>query len=194
MIQVIPKLVINLPERKDRLERFKSELSKLFDDTTFNIIEGVRNERSSVGISTAHKNAVKFAKDQGWEYVLVMEDDLKLSSSPNLRWYVNEALNNLPSNWGALSGSCYCGRPNHYNKYWSLVKDFCGCHFMIYKYDSYDSIINHDFRIKNYDREVSKILDIYIMNKLIAKEYPGFSDHLNKEVNHDNHNAKYKKL
>lgn len=193
-IDDIPRLVINLPERGDRLKQFRVELGKLFDNPICLVIPGVKDEIPERGIIQAHKNAILTARAMEWDYVLVMEDDLKLSNSPRLKEHINECLSNLPNSWDALSGSLYCGKPIPYNKYWNLVKHLCGCHFMIYTKSSYDRILNLDFGKGNYDRVMSKVLDVYVMAKLIAKEHSGYSDHLRREVDHDSHTAKYKFL
>jgi hypothetical protein len=193
-IQSIPKLVISLPERGDRLEKLSKELTKLFFNPSYELIQGIRIDPVEVGIVQAHKNAIRHARENEWPAVIVLEDDLRLSDSPNLINYTTELFSNVPDSFGGLSGSCYCGNPNKYNEYWSLVKNFCGAQFVVYSSEYYDKIINHNFQNYNYDREVSKIIPFYVSNKLFATEYPGKSDHAKKEVNHDHLLKKYQLL
>lgn len=179
-------LVINLPERTDRLEQIKKELPKLFDKFDFTIIPGIKGEPIP-SIVQAHKNAIQYAKDNNWEQVLVLEDDLCLSSNPRLRYYFEESISNTPRGAEVLSGSCYGKTITTVFKKWCKVKTFCGAHFLIYNKYSYDKILNHDFKRQHYDRELNKIVNLWVMNPMIAKEHGGFSNQLNQEVNHSHY-------
>lgn len=193
-IQSIPKLVISLPNREDRRAMLSTELSKLFFNPSYELIDGVVMNPSEKGIVQAHKNALSYAQSKGWHYVLIMEDDLKLSDSPGLINYVAEAFNSLPDDFGALSGACYCGRPQQYNLYWSKIKNFCGMQFVLYSSSVYEKIINHDYQKSNFDRETSNIIPFYVINKLFASEHPGRSDHAKKDVDYDHILKKYQLL
>lgn len=81
----IPKIVINLPERKDRLEQVKKELA----GWDYTVINGVKASKPMLGIAQAHINAVMIASQNEWDKVLIMEDDIQLRKGAEQ--YLNEA-------------------------------------------------------------------------------------------------------
>ena len=103
------KVVINLPERSERLERFKMNFNRLHPDSTFKVIDGVRKQPVHVGIAEAHLNCIRHAKENGWDKVLIMEDDLYI---PNIKAneYMNSALKKLPEDWDVALGGVYWRR------------------------------------------------------------------------------------
>lgn len=107
------RLYINLPHRLDRQQQFEHELK-----TTLNIsaqrIDGIvpifeeitkinQNKNLSehdlhfsknrIGCTKSHLSAVQMAKDNNWDYVLIMEDDCKFLSSA--RYNIECALSEL---------------------------------------------------------------------------------------------------
>lgn len=68
----IPKFVINLERRPDRLESTKKELSYLgWDYEYFKAVD----KNSHVGCTYSHTSILKIAKERGYKEVLVIEDD-----------------------------------------------------------------------------------------------------------------------
>jgi hypothetical protein len=65
---------------------------------------------------------------------------------------------------------------------------------MVYREEVYDAILNYEFGVMHYDRALSNITKVYVINQLFASEHPGYSDHLKKEVDHSHHLARYAKL
>jgi len=61
-------LLINLPERKDRLELIKKELI----DYNYIIIEGIKTK---LGCNLSHQKCIKYAIENNLEQVCIMEDD-----------------------------------------------------------------------------------------------------------------------
>jgi hypothetical protein len=39
------------------------------------LVEGIKNENSDLGCQLSHKKCVQMAKDAGWPYIIVLEDD-----------------------------------------------------------------------------------------------------------------------
>jgi len=188
-LQSLRKLVINLPSRQDRLEQFRKELPKLFFDPSFEIISGVEGD-----IVAAHKTALEYARYCNFPAVLIMEDDLRLSNSPNLIKYTEEAFKSLKTDFKCVSGGVYGGSLTKVDAYWSEVMGFAGAHFLIYRQEVYDQIINHDFGTTHYDRRLSSICKCAVLNQFIATQQNGYSDHRKKTVNDDHYLNGFKML
>ena len=74
-INLIPKYVINLPSRSDRLEHFQKEMDYM--GWSFERFEGIQrsNGGSFEGCADSHVELSKIAKAKGYEYMMVFEDD-----------------------------------------------------------------------------------------------------------------------
>jgi GR25 family glycosyltransferase involved in LPS biosynthesis len=68
----IPKFVINLTTRPDRLESITKELKYLEWD--FEVFEAI-NKNSYMGCTLSHLEIIQIAKDRGYKQVMVIEDD-----------------------------------------------------------------------------------------------------------------------
>jgi len=69
----VPKIVINLKRRPDRLEKFKEEMNYMGWD--FNLFEGIDTNDYN-GCALSHKKIAEDFLETNEEYLLVMEDDL----------------------------------------------------------------------------------------------------------------------
>jgi hypothetical protein len=179
MLSQINKIVINLPERSERLERFANEVKPW----TFKVINGVRKEPNWHGIAEAHMNAIRYAKEQGWDKVLIMEDDLYIPAKGKLflTHYLDEAFNKLPEDWDILLGGVYHAQTlSKHNNYWSKIGEFCALHFYIVNARCYDKLLTWD-GTNHYDRWVGKSgLKCFVPSRFFAIQYDGFSDNVNK--------------
>lgn len=181
-LETIEKIVINLPERNERLSRTKSELKKVFTNTSFTLVEGIRDIPIYKGIAQAHINAVQIAKSKGWRQVLIMEDDIFFPSR-FFHKYITEALQNTPEDWDILLASVYKSKGLiKYNEYWSRTKDFSGLTFYIVNEKVYQAILEFD-KSGHIDRAmVTELkLNCYVINNFVAIQYDGFSDNTGKE-------------
>lgn len=193
MIQTLPKLVISLPNRTDRLESIRKELPKLFFNPEFTIIDGVIDETPVLGVVKAHKNALRHALTLD-SHVIIMEDDLKLSDNVNLISHIEQLFNNLPKEWDILTGGHYCGKLSSYNENWYRIENMCGCQFMVYNKESINKILTHDFKDIHYDRALSNCCDkIYTASKMFATQHSGYSDIRKRKVD-DSHLLVNKKV
>jgi GR25 family glycosyltransferase involved in LPS biosynthesis len=181
MLSTIPKLVINLPERTERMERFAKEVKPW----TFNVINGVRKEPNWHGIAEAHMNAIKHAKEHGWDKVLIMEDDLYIPAKGKniLKHYLDEAFadKKIPEDWDILLGGVYHAKTlTKHNNYWNRIGEFCALHFYIVNARCYDKLLTWD-KTNHYDRWVGMLgLKCYVPTRFFAIQYDGFSDNVNK--------------
>jgi len=182
MINELPIAILNLPARTDRLSKVIAELPKLFDHLNFNLVQGIEGPNSQKNIVEAHKSCLRSLNGSG----IVIEDDLVFSNSESLRWYANEALKNLPDDWEILSFGSYGGVTKISNIYWSKIEHFAGAHFLIYRDTAIDKVLQSDFGNAHYDRVLSSLCKCYVVNKMIAFQSAGYSDHRKKEVD-DSH-------
>lgn len=181
--QSLPKLVINLPSRRDRLENVKKQLSG-YDYT---IIDGVIDTKPLLGIARAHLNCIEYAKSNNWREVLIMEDDLVLR--PNFETYLNHALYNMPNDWEILLGGVYNKKGLiNYNEWWDRIGEFRGLHFYIVNQSAYDKILNYNFaemqHIDAWMNRHGKGLKSYVTKKYIATQLAGFSDNVRATVDY----------
>ena len=179
-LNLIPKLVINLPERVERLERFNKETN-----WEVSVINGVKASPSWHGIAQAHMNCIKLAKAANWDKVLIMEDDLYIPAKGKavLVDYLYGAFNDkkVPENWDVLLGGLYHAQHlTKVNNYWSKVGEFCALHFYIVNAKAYDKLLTWD-NTNHYDRWMGRQgLNCYVTNKFFAIQYDGYSDNVNK--------------
>jgi GR25 family glycosyltransferase involved in LPS biosynthesis len=68
----LPKIVINLKRRPDRLEKFKGEMDYM--GWEFEVFDAIDTE-SYIGCAMSHKKIAEDFLDKGLDYLLVMEDD-----------------------------------------------------------------------------------------------------------------------
>lgn len=185
-IHEINKVVINLPERSERLLRFKNEFNYLFDDT-FQVVNGVKKDNPMLGIAEAHLNCIRLAKEKGWDKVLIMEDDLYIPAKEKARNYVSEAFKKVPDDWDIILGGVYYVRNQvKANNYWTRIGEFCALHFYIVNSSCYDKILTYD-GTNHIDRWVGKLgLNCYVPSRFFAIQYDGFSDNVKKETNYNN--------
>jgi glycosyl transferase, family 25 len=189
------KLVINLPDRKDRLESFKKELVYL-PCSNLQVIPGVVHQNPMIGIAQAHINAILIAKQNGWEQVLIMEDDVCFKGKEKTYDYVINCLENIPENWDILLGGIYfCKKLEKENEYWSKVGEFCALHFYIVNSKAYDKILEYNFK-QHIDRWMNQKdgLNCYVANKFFATQRNGFSDNTKLKTDYDILLKKFKLL
>ena len=86
----IPKYVINLSERKDRLEHITKEFNYVgWDFIRFDAV----NTGSYEGCAESHMAVARLAKENNEEYILVTEDDIFFM--PYFHEILNECLKDL---------------------------------------------------------------------------------------------------
>lgn len=191
------KIVINLPERTERLKEFKQELVYL-PCSNLQIVSGVKHTQSFKGIAQAHLNAILIAKGNEWHEVLIMEDDCVFNGKDQTYDYLLNALNDIPADWDILLGGIYHGKIVPFNNYWSKTGEFCGLHFYIVNSKAYDNILEWD-GTQHIDRFMNLKglrLNAYVTNKFIATQRDGWSDNQGKkiELGHILKSNKYKLL
>ncbi len=179
-------MVINLPERSERLLKFKDEFNYIFDDT-FMVVNGVRKTPTFHGIAEAHMNCIRLAKEKGWDSVLIMEDDLYIPAKQKARQYISEAFNKVPEDWDILFGGIYHSKQiSKANNYWNRVGELCGAHFYLVHSRNFDKLLTWDAS-NHWDRWLGlQGLKCYIPSRFFAIQYDGYSDNVNKVTDYNN--------
>src|SRR5262245_60079986 len=97
--------IIHLPHRTDRMESLLAQLScqGITDYTIWNGI--IDNNLAAKGISQAHKQIVRHAKENRLPEVLIAEDDLKFTAKGAFRFF----LENKPQDFDLYLSSIYWG-------------------------------------------------------------------------------------
>ena len=180
----IPKYVINLPHRTDRLGSFVREVHKTFENKNFILVDGVIKETPKAGIWQAFKNCILDAKNKNYSEVLIMEDDILFRD--RTYEYANLCLSNLPEEWDILLGGAYSAKKQiEYNTYWNKIIEFTGGHCMIISSKIFDEILSMEERV-HVDRTLGRnnAFNCYIVKKLFVIQAVGFSDKNNKNVDY----------
>lgn len=190
--------VINLPQRTERLERTRKELNGFFQcDKQFNLIPGVMHRNPMVGIAEAHMSCIQLAKDNNWEYVGIIEDDVKFQS-PNSKAYADECMLNVPDDFELLLSGIYTGYDlKPVNNHWNKVTEFSALHFYIVHKNAYDNILSFK-KDQHIDRWLGKTsgcnLKCYVAKEFFAIQHEGYSDNVKQDMHYDYLLKKFKIL
>ena len=170
--------IINLEERKDRLEHIK----KYFSEYNIIPVEAIKHTEGYKGCFLSHKKCIKIAKQKKLKYIIVIEDDCLLLENFSKR--LENIINFLESydNWDLLIGGGFHICPFHIqgkikNSTDNLYKTNGGycTHFIIYNNTSYEYFL---------DQDISRPIDHIWQNNLkcivpipfIATQIDDFSD------------------
>lgn len=178
MLYRIPRCLINLPDRPEKLESAIKEMASFFDVPHFYKIDGVIESSPYLGIAQAHMNCIQFAKECESPYVIIMEDDIEFR--PGAREYANECFNNLPDDWDILLAGLYStDKLTPYNDYWQQTGEFAGLHFYVVHSKAYDTILNFK-KNSHIDRFMAGPgkLKCFVTNKFFAIQKPVHKDKL----------------
>lgn len=173
----IPKFVINLERRGDRLEKVKKEMSYIgWDYEVFKAID----TNSYMGITLSILEIVKIAKERGYPRIMIIEDDIafmpyakyllgELETSCdglefgilNLSPTLNRPINISGNHKGLLDMTNLPSKPEH-------LRDIYACNTMILDSSVYDDmfkIADHTFQSGEYFYAI----DDYIFQFIIQK-------------------------
>jgi len=150
---------INLDRRPDRWRRAKQALYEVeIPVERFSAIDGPnrfpdeflkkwkkkdrkRNPKAHMGCTTSHKQVLLFARDQGYPYVAVFEDDIFFD--PQFWIVFNEAWRDRPDKWAMLYLGCVHGKkPGRHSKWLRRVTKAFTTHAYIANGIYYDEIIS----------------------------------------------------
>jgi GR25 family glycosyltransferase involved in LPS biosynthesis len=184
-LQTIPKFCINLKSRPDRLEQFKKEIPYLFpENKEFELFEGIvhtigRNA-SMRGCAESHLGIIRIAKERGYPFVLLFEDDLHFQAKEKTLEYAQAAFDCVPDDFDIAFMGLYQGSNLiKVNDYWSRVGYFSSTHAYVVSAKAYDYILTNYEKSRHIDRwyAVSPLSTI-VVHKMFAIQHPGYSDNV----------------
>lgn len=187
--------VINRSERKDRMEKFKSNNSELYQ--TFDVqrweavTPGFRPGSDVVdAIFQSFVTCMKFGFAEN-ESIIIMEDDAYLAKGGIEK--IRKAWEDLPDDWDVLIGNHY-----HFGSMEILTDNIAKptdrastVNFGVYRSSIFQKIKNHEESRngnpskRDFDHFItSKTVPInnYTVWPMISREIPSFSDHKGKEL------------
>tara|TARA_R100000805_G_C3625209_1_gene133704 strand:- start:1464 stop:2072 length:609 start_codon:yes stop_codon:yes gene_type:complete len=132
---------INLENRPERNGETITELKKLGIKKP-NRFNAITHEIPLVGCARSHIGCLKKAKELGWDYVIIFEDDLKIESKKKLIEKFNKYINQ--DFWDVLYLGCWNYLPpvKVETDLAKIVRAVC-LHAYIVKSHYYDTLINH---------------------------------------------------
>lgn len=97
-------VVINLPERKDRLIEVTEEMDKY--NIPFELVDGIKCDNGAEGLRQTVENIFVESIEVGHKRILIFEDDCLFVHDPTE--VMNNAVKELPENWHILYLGAQC--------------------------------------------------------------------------------------
>jgi len=194
-LEEIKAYCIHLPKRIDREGNMYKELN-YFVPNQYTIIDGEEHPIGKIGVSRSFKKVITEAKKLKLPYVLIFEDDVKFTSDKSREGF-QKALDNLPPNWDILLGGIYADNNLYdFNYYIKRVDLFSALHCVLIRDTMYDKILEHKedmYKTIDLDLYISRLPNVnkFLVYPMIAIQYIGESDTVNKTVNYSNLLEKY---
>jgi len=191
---------INLDRRTDRWIDAQKEINKhSLNVDRFSGINGNPNNNEKlngatdgdIGCTLSHYNVIKDAKENDFNQILVLEDDVIFSENLNEKF--GEYLKFLPSDWdmiyfGGNHNKHMGNKINFLNDKIIRLNETYGIHCVAINNSVYDLILNVVSEMKKpidvYYADIQKSYNCYGFNPSVALQRESFSDIQNKNVNY----------
>jgi hypothetical protein len=173
----LPKRVINLAHRTDRLKRFRMEISSIQMKSLVYHVPGIITEQQvSKGIGMSHVVAM----DSGEPITIVFEDDAIFPGRHKTIPHIDECLKNAPEDWDILLGGALNLKvKQQYNEHWDVVEDFRGLQFYMIKKSAVERVKNEYKFNDHIDKWISEAgFKVYIMRTVVCMQNDGYSDNV----------------
>lgn len=168
---------INLWKREDRL----LAISKQAKDQRFALYfwEGIEETIVHTGVSKAHKQIIKDAKENGLSYVIVCEDDIEFVDLGAFDYYIK----NMPKSFDLYMGMIYAGEIKD-NR---IMNGFSGLTLYTVHNRFYDFFLSAD-ETDHIDRWLGNFCynhEYFVCDKFVCKQSSGYSDRRREKCNYD---------
>ena len=173
----LPKRVINLAHRTDRLKRFQMEINSIQLKSPVYHVPGIITEKQvSKGIGMSHVVAM----DSNQSITAVFEDDAIFPGRHKTIPHIDECLKNAPKEWDILLGGALNLKvKQQYNEHWDEVEDFRGLQFYIISKKAVERVKNEYKFNDHIDRWISEAgFKVYIMRTVVCMQNDGYSDNV----------------
>jgi len=145
------------------------------------------SKKPVVNISQAHKNCVRWAKQEGWSEVNIWEDDIKFTSEGSYQRFLN-LKKDLPVDWNIYLSGVYEGKIYPITEELAQVREFSGLHCYMVSHRFYDTFLGADENT-NLDKWIgSKRHGNYLSHlcyPMVAIQHDGFSDNIRMSTNYN---------
>lgn len=166
--------IIHLAHRKDRFDILKRELYSQ-GITDYKIWEGIIDpEIACRGISKAHKQIIRYAKEENLPEVLIAEDDIHFCSPSSFSFFLSKK----PLTYDLYLGGIIWGKLNE----GGIVDDFSGTTLYFANNKFYDPILSLPEE-KDYDRALAKKGKFIVCNPMVVVQHNGYSDNQKRYIN-----------
>lgn len=184
--------VINLDSRKRCFKEVKREFSSFGIECER--FPAIRHERGALGCTLSHLALIARAKEEGWPWVMVLEDDCVAREALKQWPLIAEFLQQQQAEWDVFFGGVVATYPM--KKIATLAPKLTiievllplATHFMIYHQSSYNRLLAwHEWSAIPFDQKPA--IDIFIqltqvktwtISSFLAWQKPHFSDVLQK--------------
>ena len=180
----IPVVCINLKSREDKRRIVISHLKKF--NIKFNFYTAILNKNPKLGCKLSHLEVIKNAINHKYKQILIVEDDVKFITKPNID------ISTLPSNWDMcyLGGTVYRvldkNNPNWYRvQCWTTHAYIINLENTKLIDEIYKSVDTEDEIDKFYLLKIHPYFNCYMMNPMCAIQRDGESDIEGRYVNYD---------
>lgn len=128
---------INLDSRTDRRQQFEEECRKM--NLNIERFPAVARSPGALGCSYSHRNVVALAKERGYPYVMIFEDDFEFLIS---REEFDGVLKSLPEDFDVVMLSYDLQRSEPYNERFGRVLEVQSASGYIVSSKFYDTMLN----------------------------------------------------
>lgn len=168
--------VIHLPHRVDRYETLKRELEEQ-KISSYKLWEGIVDANlTTKGISLAHKQIVRHARNKNLTEVLIAEDDIHFTAPRAFEFY----LANKPEEFDIYLGGILQGNIENGN----IVADFSGLTLYTIHHRFYDTFLSLPEN-KHIDRALRHQGKYVVCSPFVVTQHNGFSDNQKKHCEYD---------
>lgn len=167
--------VIHDPARTDRKVLLESEIAR--HNLTVKWWPAIKDPVMSFrGISLAHKQIVRWAREEDIDNVCIAEDDMHLTDVGAWEYFID----NMPEDFDLYLSGVYCGteKPDH------TITDFCGLHLYIVNRRFYDMYLGVS-DTQNLDRGMVNKGKFVVSHPFCAVQHAGWSDNKQCFKNYD---------
>lgn len=202
-------IYINLDSRQDRRALFESHFTELHakypnDYTFYPVIRfsAIKHEFGAIGCSKSHIECIRLAKTNGWDHLLIMEDDVLIKHPDILVHQVNSFLSRFQDKWDVVLFS-----GNNYPPFQILSPDCfrvancltTGCYLITDRY--YDTLLRNfeegvekletnprntsEYAVDAYWKQLQRVDRWYLITPICVTQRPGYSDIEKQDVDYE---------
>lgn len=202
-------IYINLDTRQDRRILFEKQIEELYQfyptDFAFYPVSrfsAIYNEHGAIGCTKSHLECLRIAKNNGWDHVLIFEDDAHLIHPEVMVHQVNSFLSRFRDNWDVmlLSGNNFPPFKIESPDCFRVANcQVATCYLVCNRY--YDTLIQNfeeslaglmanpenkpEFACDMYWKRLQRTDRWYLITPICVTQRPGYSDIEKQNVNYE---------